>query len=105
MFASFAQTLEKVFVQITSTNICDLVMSILIMLAVYVVKELNDIYKAKLPVPIPIEVITVRETFKEDIYLTTLRAGVVLKILTSCGIQRSSDSWYLTVVCHQALHP
>nr|AQQ13389.1 solute carrier family 26 member 3 [Sciaenops ocellatus] len=51
-------TLEKVFVQITSTNICDLVMSILIMLAVYVVKELNDIYKAKLSVPIPIEVIT-----------------------------------------------
>ncbi|KAL3048588.1 hypothetical protein OYC64_007191 [Pagothenia borchgrevinki] len=50
-------TLEKVFVQITSTNICDLVMSIVIMVVVFIVKELNDRYKARLPVPIPIEVI------------------------------------------------
>uniref|UniRef100_A0A4W6E8Y7 SLC26A/SulP transporter domain-containing protein n=1 Tax=Lates calcarifer TaxID=8187 RepID=A0A4W6E8Y7_LATCA len=54
---SIIYTLEKIFVQITSTNICDLVMSILIMAMVFIVKELNDIYKAKLPVPIPIEVI------------------------------------------------
>ncbi|KAK5849345.1 hypothetical protein PBY51_008995 [Eleginops maclovinus] len=54
---SLIYTLEKVFVQITSTNICDLVMSILIMLMVFIVKELNDLYKARLPVPIPIEVI------------------------------------------------
>uniref|UniRef100_A0A3Q0T5W2 Solute carrier family 26 member 3 n=1 Tax=Amphilophus citrinellus TaxID=61819 RepID=A0A3Q0T5W2_AMPCI len=54
---SIIYTLEKVFVQITSTNICDLVMSIIIMLVVFVVKELNDRYKAKLPVPVPIEVI------------------------------------------------
>ncbi|XP_041820353.1 solute carrier family 26 member 3 [Chelmon rostratus] len=51
-------TLEKVFVQITSTNICDLVMSIVIMVVVFIVKELNEMYKAKLPVPIPIEAIT-----------------------------------------------
>uniref|UniRef100_A0A668AV19 Solute carrier family 26 member 3 n=1 Tax=Myripristis murdjan TaxID=586833 RepID=A0A668AV19_9TELE len=50
-------TLEKIFVQITSTNICDLVTSIVIMVVVFIVKELNDKYKAKLPVPIPIEVI------------------------------------------------
>lgn len=50
-------TLEKVFVQITSTNICDLVMSIIIMVIVFIVKELNDRFRAKLPVPIPIEVI------------------------------------------------
>ncbi|KAM9824543.1 chloride anion exchanger-like [Neosynchiropus ocellatus] len=49
-------TLEIIFKQITSTNICDLVMSIVIMLVVFVVKELNDKFKAKLPVPIPIEV-------------------------------------------------
>ncbi|GLD48060.1 chloride anion exchanger-like protein [Lates japonicus] len=54
---SIIYTLEKIFVQITSTNICDLVMSILIMAMVFIVKELNDMYKAKLPVPIPIEVI------------------------------------------------
>ncbi|XP_071752818.2 chloride anion exchanger-like [Centroberyx gerrardi] len=50
-------TLEKIFVQITSTNICDLVTSIVIMVVVFIVKEINDRYKAKLPVPIPIEVI------------------------------------------------
>ncbi|XP_012723156.2 solute carrier family 26 member 3 [Fundulus heteroclitus] len=50
-------TLEKIFVQITSTNICDLTMSILIMVVVFIVKEFNDRYRAKLPVPIPIEVI------------------------------------------------
>lgn len=66
-FASFAQTLEKIFVQITSTNICDLVMSIIIMVIVFIVKEMNDMYKAKLPVPIPIEVVMVRETLPEDI--------------------------------------
>ena len=54
------QTLEEIFVQITAVNICDLVTSILIMAMVFVVKEINDIYKAKLPVPIPIEVIMVR---------------------------------------------
>ncbi|KAJ3612273.1 hypothetical protein NHX12_020549 [Muraenolepis orangiensis] len=50
-------TLEKIFVQITSTNTCDLVTSILIMAVVFVYKEINDIYKDKLPVPIPVEVI------------------------------------------------
>ncbi|CAL8242399.1 unnamed protein product [Merluccius merluccius] len=50
-------TLEEIFVQITAINICDLVMSILIMAMVFIVKEINDIYKTKLPVPIPIEVI------------------------------------------------
>ncbi|XP_036374300.1 solute carrier family 26 member 3, tandem duplicate 2 [Megalops cyprinoides] len=50
-------TLEKIFVQITDTNIADLVTSIIVMVVVFIVKELNDRYKAKLPVPIPIEVI------------------------------------------------
>lgn len=81
-FASFAQTLEKIFVQITSTNICDLVMSIIIMVIVFIVKEMNEMYKAKLPVPIPIEVIMVRETLQED----TPRAEFVLQI-TQCFTQ------------------
>lgn len=68
-FVSFAQTLEMNFVQITSTNICDLVMSILIMVVVFIVKELNDKYKAKLPVPIPIEVIMVRKPSRNTLLL------------------------------------
>lgn len=54
---SIIYTLENVFSNITQTNICDLVMSIVIMVVVFAVKELNDRYKAKLPVPIPIEAI------------------------------------------------
>ncbi|KAG7269666.1 hypothetical protein CRUP_019055 [Coryphaenoides rupestris] len=50
-------TLEGIFKKITSTNICDLVTSIVIMAVVFVVKELNDRFKAKLPVPIPIETV------------------------------------------------
>uniref|UniRef100_A0A8B9HIC5 Chloride anion exchanger-like n=1 Tax=Astyanax mexicanus TaxID=7994 RepID=A0A8B9HIC5_ASTMX len=50
-------TLESIFLQITSTNIADLITSIVIMAVVFVVKEINDRYRSKLPVPIPIEII------------------------------------------------
>ncbi|KAG8005758.1 Chloride anion exchanger, partial [Nibea albiflora] len=50
-------TLEEIFSKITSTNVCDVVISLVIMVAVFIVKELNDRFKSKLPVPIPIEVI------------------------------------------------
>uniref|UniRef100_A0A8C4RVG3 Solute carrier family 26 member 3, tandem duplicate 2 n=1 Tax=Erpetoichthys calabaricus TaxID=27687 RepID=A0A8C4RVG3_ERPCA len=51
--------LRDIFTQLHKTNIADLVTSIIIMIVVFVVKELNDRYKAKLPVPIPIEVIMI----------------------------------------------
>ncbi|XP_059366464.1 uncharacterized protein LOC132105398 [Carassius carassius] len=54
---SIIYTLESVFTQITSTNIHDLVTSIVVMVMVLGVKEINDRFKSKLPVPIPIEVI------------------------------------------------
>ncbi|XP_009634361.1 chloride anion exchanger [Egretta garzetta] len=50
-------TLESVFSQITKTNIADLVTSLLVLLIVFVVKEMNDRYKTKLPTPIPIELL------------------------------------------------
>ncbi|XP_064418001.1 chloride anion exchanger [Latimeria chalumnae] len=50
-------TLESIFTQITDTNIADLVTSIIIMVVIFIVKEINDHFKSKLPVPIPIEVI------------------------------------------------
>uniref|UniRef100_A0A8C4ZHE0 Solute carrier family 26 member 3 n=1 Tax=Gadus morhua TaxID=8049 RepID=A0A8C4ZHE0_GADMO len=50
-------TLEEIFVKIGDTNLCDLVTSLLIIGMVFVYKEVNDTYKDKLPVPIPIEVI------------------------------------------------
>ncbi|KAM4037536.1 chloride anion exchanger-like isoform 1-T2 [Anomaloglossus baeobatrachus] len=49
--------LEGIFTQITKTNVADLIIAIVIMICVYIVKELNARYKSKLPVPIPIEII------------------------------------------------
>ncbi|KAG8577278.1 hypothetical protein GDO81_010123 [Engystomops pustulosus] len=49
--------LESIFTQITKTNIADLVIAVIVMVCVYIVKELNNRYKSKLPVPIPIEII------------------------------------------------
>uniref|UniRef100_A0A087XBP3 Solute carrier family 26 member 3 n=1 Tax=Poecilia formosa TaxID=48698 RepID=A0A087XBP3_POEFO len=54
---SIIYTLEIIFKKITSSNVCDIVISLVIMVTVFLVKELNDRYKSKLPVPIPIEVI------------------------------------------------
>ncbi|KAG8577276.1 hypothetical protein GDO81_010121 [Engystomops pustulosus] len=54
---SLFYTLEGIFTKITKTNIADLVTSIIIMVVVFIVKEINDRYKSKIPVPIPIEVI------------------------------------------------
>ncbi|NWT01556.1 S26A3 protein, partial [Mionectes macconnelli] len=50
-------TLEGIFSQITKANIADLVTSLLVLLIVFVVKEMNDRYKEKLPTPIPIELL------------------------------------------------
>ncbi|CAJ1055628.1 chloride anion exchanger-like isoform X1 [Xyrichtys novacula] len=54
---SLIYTLEIIFKKISSTNVCAVVTSVVIMVVVFIVKELNERYKSKLPVPIPIEVI------------------------------------------------
>ncbi|OCT89121.1 chloride anion exchanger [Xenopus laevis] len=54
---SIFYSLESIFSQITSTNIPDLIIGIIVMILVYIAKELNAKYKSKLPVPIPIEII------------------------------------------------
>ncbi|XP_004439339.1 chloride anion exchanger [Diceros bicornis minor] len=62
---SIFKVLESVFTQIGKTNIADLVTSLIILVVVSVFKEINQRYKAKLPVPIPIEFI-----------MTVIAAGV-----------------------------
>ncbi|XP_061571166.1 chloride anion exchanger-like [Cololabis saira] len=54
---SIVYTLKIIFQKITSSNVCDVVISLVVMVVVFFVKELNDRFKSKLPVPIPIEVI------------------------------------------------
>ncbi|KAM4676728.1 chloride anion exchanger-like [Discoglossus pictus] len=50
-------TLRDIVLTIPKTNIADLVSSIVIMAVVFIVKEINDRCKARIPVPIPIELI------------------------------------------------
>ncbi|XP_055480717.1 chloride anion exchanger [Psammomys obesus] len=54
---SIFKVLESIFTQIQKTNIADLVTSVVILVVVFVVKEINQRYRNKLPVPIPIELI------------------------------------------------
>ncbi|XP_036616958.1 chloride anion exchanger [Trichosurus vulpecula] len=54
---SIFKVLKSVFSQIGKTNIADLVTSLVILIVVFIVKELNQRYKHKLPAPIPIELI------------------------------------------------
>ncbi|KAL0617860.1 Chloride anion exchanger [Plecturocebus cupreus] len=62
---SIFKVLESVFTQIEKTNIADLVTALIILLIVFIVKEINQHFKDKLPVPIPIEFI-----------MTVIAAGV-----------------------------
>uniref|UniRef100_A0A8C5LJT7 Solute carrier family 26, member 3 n=1 Tax=Jaculus jaculus TaxID=51337 RepID=A0A8C5LJT7_JACJA len=62
---TLCQSFKSVFTQINKTNIADLVTSLIILLVVFVFKEINQRYKNKLPVPIPIELI-----------MTVIAAGV-----------------------------
>ncbi|XP_032895257.1 chloride anion exchanger [Amblyraja radiata] len=50
-------TLKHIFTHITESNVADIIISLIVMGVVFVVKEINDRFKSKLPVPIPIEVI------------------------------------------------
>ncbi|GAB1297371.1 Chloride anion exchanger [Apodemus speciosus] len=54
---SIFKVLESVFTQIKQTNIADLVTSVIILVVVFIVKEINQRFRNKLPVPIPIELI------------------------------------------------
>uniref|UniRef100_A0A4W3IAM9 Solute carrier family 26 member 3, tandem duplicate 2 n=1 Tax=Callorhinchus milii TaxID=7868 RepID=A0A4W3IAM9_CALMI len=70
---SVMYTLEYIFNNIPETNITDLVTSIIVILIVFIVKEINDRYKSKLPVPIPIEVIMVSKV--------NIKSGFHIKII------------------------
>ncbi|XP_001363754.2 chloride anion exchanger [Monodelphis domestica] len=62
---SIFKVLESIFTNIEKTNIADLVTSLIILVIVSTVKEINTKFKDKLPAPIPIELI-----------LTVIAAGV-----------------------------
>jgi hypothetical protein len=53
------QTLIEIFQNIGDTNIADFIAGLLTIIVCMAVKELNDRFKHRIPVPIPIEVIVV----------------------------------------------
>lgn len=55
----FLQTLIEIFQNIGNTNLADFIAGLLTIIICMAVKELNDRFKHKIPVPIPIEVIVV----------------------------------------------
>ena len=55
----FLQTLVEIFQNIGNTNLADFIAGLLTIIICMAVKELNDRFKHKIPVPIPIEVIVV----------------------------------------------
>lgn len=56
---SSLQTLIEIFQNIGNTNLADFIAGLLTIVICMAVKELNDRFKHKIPVPIPIEVIVV----------------------------------------------
>lgn len=61
------QTLIEIFQNIGNTNIADFIAGLLTMIICMIVKELNDRFKHKIPVPIPIEVIVVSRIYGHKI--------------------------------------
>lgn len=60
----FLQTLIEIFQNAGNTNLADLTAGLLTIIICMAVKELNDRFKHKIPVPIPIEVIVVSRMCK-----------------------------------------
>lgn len=60
------QTLIEIFQNIGTTNIADLIAGLLTIVVCMAVKEINDRFRHKIPVPIPIEVIVVSKDLSRN---------------------------------------
>ncbi|KAJ7329587.1 hypothetical protein JRQ81_015761 [Phrynocephalus forsythii] len=85
---SIIYTLIEIFQNIRMTNIADLIAGLLTIFVCMVVKEINDRFKHKIPVPIPIEVIV-------TIIATGISYGVDLEKKYNAGIVKSIPSGFL----------
>lgn len=55
----YSQSVKAVFSDITSTNITTLILGLVCIIFLYAIKDLNERFKKKLPIPIPGEIIVV----------------------------------------------
>ncbi|XP_037367474.1 pendrin [Talpa occidentalis] len=86
---SIIYTLIEIFANIGSTNLADFTAGILTIIICMAVKEVNDRFKHKIPVPIPIEVIV-------TIIATAISYGVNLEKKYNAGIVKSIPSGFLS---------
>ncbi|XP_003221553.1 pendrin [Anolis carolinensis] len=85
---SIIYTLIEIFQNIAKTNIADLIAGLLTIFICMVVKEINDRFKHKIPVPIPIEVIV-------TIVATGISYGADLEKKYNAGIVKHIPSGFL----------
>ncbi|GAB1297373.1 Pendrin [Apodemus speciosus] len=88
---SIIYTLIEIFQNIGDTNIADFIAGLLTIIICMAVKELNDRFKHKIPVPIPIEVIV-------TIIATAISYGANLEENYNAGIVKSIPSGFLPPV-------
>lgn len=62
------QSLIAVLKHITSTNISTMIMGLVCVVFLYGVKDINERFKKKLPIPIPGEIIVVTLSFLSQTY-------------------------------------
>ncbi|XP_028933954.1 pendrin [Ornithorhynchus anatinus] len=85
---SILYTLAEIFAKIHTTNIADLTAGLLTIVTCVVVKEINDRFKHKIPVPIPVEVIV-------TIIATAISYGADLEKRYDAGIVKSIPRGFL----------
>jgi len=56
----FRQSIEAVFSNIATTNVATLIIGLVCTVFLYIIKDLNERFKKKLPIPIPGEIIVVK---------------------------------------------
>ncbi|XP_053107607.1 pendrin [Hemicordylus capensis] len=85
---SIIYTLIEIFENIGTTNIADLIAGLLTIVICMAVKEINDRFRHKIPIPIPIEVIV-------TIVATGISYGVDLEKKYNAGIVKSIPRGFL----------
>ncbi|XP_068963101.1 pendrin [Petaurus breviceps papuanus] len=85
---SIIYTLIEIFEKIGTTNMADFIAGLLTIIVCMAVKEVNDRFKHKIPVPIPIEVIV-------TIIATAISYGVDLEEKYNAGIVKSIPRGFL----------
>ncbi|XP_006882752.1 PREDICTED: pendrin [Elephantulus edwardii] len=88
---SIIYTLLEIFQNVGSTNIADFIAGLLTIVICMAVKELNDRFKHKIPIPIPIEVIV-------TIIATAISYGANLEKNYNAGIVKSIPRGFLPPV-------